>query len=39
MEDITGVDYANEKRVHKKDFEIKNLSEYHGLYLISDVYF
>ena len=37
MEDITDADYANAKRVHKKDFEMKNLGEYHGLYLISDV--
>ena len=37
MKDITDADYANAKRVHKKDFEMKNLGEYHGLYLISDV--
>ena len=27
MEDITDADYANAKRVHKKDFEMKNLGE------------
>ena len=35
MEDITDVDYTNAKRVCK-DFEIKNLGEYHGLYVQSD---
>ena len=34
MEDITNEDYANAKRVCK-DFEIKNLWEYHDLYLQS----
>ena len=32
MEDITDVDYMHVKKVCK-DFEIKNLCEYHGLYL------
>ena len=31
MEDITDADYMHVKRVCK-DFEIKNLGEYHGLY-------
>ena len=35
MEDITDADYAHAKRVCK-DFEIKNLGEYHGLYVQSD---
>ena len=35
MEEITGVDYMYGKRVCK-DFEIKNLGEYHDLYLKSD---
>ena len=35
MEDITDADYTNAKRVCK-DFEIKNLGEYHGLYVQSD---
>ena len=43
MEDITDADYANTKRVCK-DFEIKNLGEYHNLYyqsnslLLADVF-
>ena len=32
MEDITDADYAHAKRVCK-DFEIKNLEEYHDLYV------
>ena len=32
MEDITDADYAHAKRVCK-DFEIKNLGEYHDLYV------
>ena len=32
MEDITDADYAYAKRVFK-DFEIKNLGEYHDLYV------
>ena len=32
MEDITDVDYAHEKRVCK-DFDIKDLGEYHDLYV------
>ena len=36
MEDTTDVDYAHVKRV-SKDFEIKNLGEYHDLYLRSNV--
>ena len=36
MKDITDADYANAKRVCK-DFEIKNLGEYHDLYLQSDI--
>ena len=35
MEDITDADYMHAKRVCK-DFEIKNLEEYHDLYLKSD---
>ena len=35
MEDITDTDYVLEKRVFK-DFEIKNLGEYHDLYVQSD---
>ena len=35
MEDITDADYMHAKRVYK-DFEIKNLGEYHDLYLKSD---
>ena len=43
MEDITDTDYAQAKRVFK-DFEIKNLGEYHDVYvqsnklLLSDVF-
>ena len=35
MEDITNADYAHTKRVCK-DFEIKNLVEYHDLYVQSN---
>ena len=35
MEDITDADYAHAKRVCK-DFEIKNLTEYHDLYVRSN---
>ena len=35
MEDITDADYAHAKRVCK-DFEIKNLGEYHDLYVQSN---
>ena len=35
MEDITDTNYIHEKKVCK-DFEIKNLSEYHDLYLKID---
>ena len=35
MEDITDADYAHAKKVCK-DFEIKNLGEYHDLYVQSD---
>ena len=35
MEDITDADYMHAKRVCK-DFEIKNLGEYHDLYLKRD---
>ena len=35
MEDITDADYVHAKRVCK-DFEIKNVGEYHGLYVQSD---
>ena len=35
MEDITGVDYIHAKRVCK-EFIIKNLGEYHDLYLTTD---
>ena len=35
VEDITDADYMHAKRVCK-DFEIKNLGEYHDLYLKSD---
>ena len=36
MEDITDADYMYAKRVCK-DFEIKNLGEYHDLYVQSDI--
>ena len=35
MEDITDVDYGHTKRVFK-GFQIKNLEEYHDLYVQSD---
>ena len=35
MEDIADADYAQAKRVCK-DFEIKNLGEYHDMYVQSD---
>ena len=35
MEDITDAHYAHAKRICK-DFEIKNLGEYHDLYIQSD---
>ena len=35
MEDITAADYAHAKR-ECKGFEIKNLGEYHDLYVQSD---
>ena len=35
MEDITDADYMHRKRVCK-DFEIKNVGEYHDLYVQSD---
>ena len=35
MEDITDTDYAHAKKVCK-DFEIKNLGEYHDLYVQSN---
>ena len=35
MEDITDTDYMHTKRVCK-DFDIKNLGEYHDLYIQSD---
>ena len=35
MEDISDADYAHPKRVYK-DFETKNLIEYHDLYVQSD---
>ena len=38
MEVITNSDYLHTKRVCK-DFEIKNLGEYHDLYLKSDTLF
>ena len=37
MEDKTDADYAQAKRV-SKDFEIKNLEEYHHLYVQSDTF-
>ena len=43
MEDITDADYAHAKRVCK-EFEIKNLGEYHDLYfqsytlLVADIF-
>ena len=36
MEDITDADYAHAKRV-SKDFKIKNLGEYHDLYVQSNL--
>ena len=38
MEDVTDADYPHAEKVCK-DFEIKNLEEYHDLYLQSDVLF
>ena len=38
MEDITDADYTHAKRVFK-DFEIKNLGEYHDLYVQSETLF
>ena len=35
MEDVTAADYAHAKRICK-DFQIKNLGEYHDLYVQSD---
>ena len=35
MENITDADYMHEKKICK-DFEIKNLGEYHDLYVQSD---
>ena len=35
VEDITNADYTHTKRVCK-DFEMKNLGEYHDLYVQSD---
>ena len=35
IEDITNADYVHAKRVCK-DFEIKNLGEYHDLYIQRD---
>ena len=35
MEDITDADYAHTK-IFFKDFEMKNLGEYHGLYVQSN---
>ena len=35
MESITSVDYRHEKRVYK-EFELKNLGDYHDLYVQSD---
>ena len=35
MKDITDADYAHAKRICG-DFEIKNLEEYHDLYVQSD---
>ena len=36
MEDITDADYPQAKRVCQ-DFEIKDLGEYHGFYVQSDL--
>ena len=36
VEDTTDADYVNVKIVCK-DFEVKNLEEYHGLYVQSDI--
>ena len=38
MEDITDADYAHSKRV-REDFKIRNLGNYHNLYLESDTLF
>ena len=37
MEDMTDVDYAHAKKAYK-DFETKDLGEYHYLYVQSDTY-
>ena len=36
MEDITDADYAHAKRV-SKDFQIKDLGEYHDLFVQSNI--
>ena len=36
MEDITDADYVHAKRV-SKDFQIKDLGEYHDLYVQSNI--
>ena len=36
IKDITNADYVHTKRV-QQDFEIKNLSKYHDLYIQSDI--
>ena len=36
MEDITDADYTHAKRV-SKDFQIKDLGEYHDLYVQSNI--
>ena len=37
MEDVTDADYTHAKRV-SKDFEMKNLGEYHNLHVQSDIF-
>ena len=37
MEDITHADYAHGKKVYK-NFEIKNLGEYHDLHVKSNIH-
>ena len=37
MEDITDINYRHAKKCIHKDFKIKNLGNYHDLYVQSDI--